>query len=56
MHYYYSQNGTVNVMYSTPSIYMKYLNDDNDVTWSTKSDDFFPYADSPWDYWTGIEY
>ena len=40
-------------MYSTPSIYLKYLNEEKNVMWSTKSDDFFPYADSPWDYWTG---
>ncbi|XP_019849873.1 PREDICTED: lysosomal alpha-mannosidase-like, partial [Amphimedon queenslandica] len=46
-------NGSINVMYSTPSIYLKYLNEEKNVMWSTKSDDFFPYADSPWDYWTG---
>ena len=41
-------------MYSTPSIYLKYVNENKDVTWSTKSDDFFPYADRPYSFWTGI--
>ena len=47
------QNGSVNVMYSTPSIYVNYVNKDKDFTLSTKSDDFFPYASAPWSYWTG---
>ena len=46
------QNGSVNVMYSTPSIYVNYFNKDKDFTLSTKSDDFFPYASAPWSYWT----
>ena len=23
------------------------------MTWEVKTDDFFPYADCPWCYWTG---
>uniref|UniRef100_A0A1X7VKL5 Alpha-mannosidase n=1 Tax=Amphimedon queenslandica TaxID=400682 RepID=A0A1X7VKL5_AMPQE len=50
---YVNKNGSINVMYSTPSIYTKYVNSDKDFRLSTKSDDFFPYANAPWDYWTG---
>lgn len=33
----------VHMLYSTPSCFLKALNDENDV-WPTKTDDFFPYA------------
>ncbi|XP_018301818.1 lysosomal alpha-mannosidase isoform X1 [Mycetomoellerius zeteki] len=47
------RNGSaVNVIYSTPLCYLKALNDLN-LQWSTKSDDFFPYASDPHSYWTG---
>ncbi|KAL6449015.1 hypothetical protein ACFW04_000614 [Cataglyphis niger] len=47
------RNGSrVNVIYSTPSCYLKALNDKN-LQWPTKSDDFFPYASDPHSYWTG---
>ncbi|XP_014487574.1 PREDICTED: lysosomal alpha-mannosidase isoform X1 [Dinoponera quadriceps] len=47
------RNGsTVNVLYSTPSCYLKALHDEN-LQWPTKSDDFFPYASDPHAYWTG---
>ncbi|XP_032680589.1 lysosomal alpha-mannosidase isoform X2 [Odontomachus brunneus] len=47
------RNGsTVNVLYSTPSCYLKTLHDKN-LQWPTKSDDFFPYASDPHSYWTG---
>ncbi|XP_060711191.1 lysosomal alpha-mannosidase isoform X2 [Hemiscyllium ocellatum] len=42
----------VNVLYSTPSCYLYELNRAN-LTWSVKSDDFFPYADGPHQFWTG---
>ncbi|GCC34708.1 hypothetical protein chiPu_0013183 [Chiloscyllium punctatum] len=42
----------VNVLYSTPSCYLYELNRAN-LTWSVKSDDFFPYADGPHEFWTG---
>jgi len=45
-------NGTVKAMYSTPSIYTKAKNAEK-VTWSVKTDDFFPYADGADNYWTG---
>uniref|UniRef100_A0A1X7U3R1 Alpha-mannosidase n=1 Tax=Amphimedon queenslandica TaxID=400682 RepID=A0A1X7U3R1_AMPQE len=50
---YANMNGSINVMYSTPSKYVKYVNSNKDVTWSTKSDDFFPYASAPHSFWTG---
>lgn len=42
----------VNIFYSTPSCYLKSLKDSNH-TFTTKSDDFFPYASDPHSYWTG---
>eukprot|EP00455_Lapot_gusevi_P052426 TRINITY_DN7980_c0_g1_i4.p1 TRINITY_DN7980_c0_g1~~TRINITY_DN7980_c0_g1_i4.p1 ORF type:complete len:967 (+),score=440.03 TRINITY_DN7980_c0_g1_i4:73-2973(+) len=42
----------VNMFYSTPSMYVDAKHAANQ-TWSTKSDDFFPYADGPHAYWTG---
>jgi lysosomal alpha-mannosidase len=37
-------------MYSTPSCYLKALHDEG-REWTTKSDDFFPYASDPHAYW-----
>ncbi|KAG0431492.1 hypothetical protein HPB47_021721, partial [Ixodes persulcatus] len=42
----------VNLLYSTPSCYLKSLYEAN-MTWSVKHDDFFPYASDPHSYWTG---
>lgn len=42
----------MNLFYSTPSCYLKSLHEAN-ITWPTKSDDFFPYASDPHAYWTG---
>ncbi|XP_034247479.1 lysosomal alpha-mannosidase-like isoform X2 [Thrips palmi] len=42
----------VNLFYSTPSCYLKAVHDSNN-TWTTKEDDFFPYASDPHAYWTG---
>ncbi|XP_067877358.1 lysosomal alpha-mannosidase [Heterodontus francisci] len=47
-----STGSRVNVLYSTPSCYLYELNKAN-LTWSVKSDDFFPYADGPHQFWTG---
>ena len=40
------------MFYSTPSRYTDAVHKAN-LTWSVKLDDFFPYATSPWSYWTG---
>ncbi|XP_002065049.4 lysosomal alpha-mannosidase isoform X2 [Drosophila willistoni] len=46
-------NGSnINLLYSTPSCYLKSLHDAG-IVWPTKSDDFFPYASDPHAYWTG---
>ncbi|XP_067620208.1 lysosomal alpha-mannosidase [Eurosta solidaginis] len=46
-------NGSnINLLYSTPSCYLKALHD-ADITWPTKDDDFLPYASDPHSYWTG---
>ncbi|XP_034043246.1 lysosomal alpha-mannosidase [Thalassophryne amazonica] len=42
----------VNVLYSTPSCYLQELHRAN-LTWTLKTDDFFPYADNAHDFWTG---
>ncbi|XP_015440324.1 PREDICTED: lysosomal alpha-mannosidase [Dufourea novaeangliae] len=46
------KDSNVNIFYSTPSCYMKAVHDSN-LQWSTKSDDFFPYASDGHSYWTG---
>ncbi|XP_058798007.1 lysosomal alpha-mannosidase-like isoform X1 [Phymastichus coffea] len=38
--------------YSTPSCYLKAVNEQN-LTWPTKNDDFFPYASDFHSFWTG---
>ncbi|KAJ6403836.1 hypothetical protein OIU84_012101 [Salix udensis] len=50
--HYVNQDGRVNALYSTPSIYtdVKYAADEE---WPLKTEDFFPYADHPNAYWTG---
>ncbi|KAG0483110.1 hypothetical protein HPP92_011194 [Vanilla planifolia] len=50
--HYVNQDGRVNALYSTPSIYTdaKFASEE---TWPLKTDDFFPYADGPNGYWTG---
>lgn len=40
-------------MYSTPSRYLEAVNK-ADLSWTVKTDDFFPYADGPDAFWTGI--
>ena len=46
-------NYGINILYSTPSCYLKSLHDDKSVTWSVKTDDFMPYASDPHAYWSG---
>ncbi|KAK3020136.1 hypothetical protein RJ639_004604 [Escallonia herrerae] len=46
------QDGRVNALYSTPSIYTDAKYAENN-SWPLKKDDFFPYADSINAYWTG---
>src|SRR5699024_9552031 len=43
----------VHVFYSTPSCYARSLNEQRHA-WPIKLDDFFPYADAPNAYWTGL--
>ncbi|KAF5294473.1 hypothetical protein FQR65_LT01599 [Abscondita terminalis] len=45
-----------NLLYSTPSCYLKAVHNEakkNGLKYSTKTDDFFPYASDPHSYWTG---
>ncbi|GMY12972.1 alpha-mannosidase At3g26720-like [Fagus crenata] len=50
--HYVNEDGRVNALYSTPSIYTdaKYATKEK---WPLKTEDFFPYADHPNAYWTG---
>ncbi|KAG8482418.1 hypothetical protein CXB51_024080 [Gossypium anomalum] len=50
--HYVNQDGRINALYSTPSIYTDAKYTEN-VQWPLKTDDFFPYADKPNAYWTG---
>ncbi|KAK8710324.1 hypothetical protein V6N13_145654 [Hibiscus sabdariffa] len=50
--HYVNQDGRVNALYSTPSIYTDAKYAANEL-WPLKTDDFFPYADKPNAYWTG---
>ncbi|XP_023670401.1 lysosomal alpha-mannosidase [Paramormyrops kingsleyae] len=47
-----SKGSRVNLLYSTPSCYLQELHRAN-LSWSVKTDDFFPYADGPHNFWTG---
>ncbi|KAG8262575.1 carbohydrate binding [Homalodisca vitripennis] len=47
-----THNSNVNLLYSTPSCYLKALNKEG-LQWPTKQDDFFPYASDPHAFWTG---
>lgn len=51
---YFNKHNTANMtlLYSTPGEYIDALHAQN-LTWPTKYDDMFPYADNPQDYWTG---
>ncbi|KYQ93883.1 alpha-mannosidase [Tieghemostelium lacteum] len=42
----------INLLYSTPSIYIDAVNRAG-LTWEVKTDDLFPYADDQYSYWTG---
>jgi len=49
---YVNQDGRVNAFYSSPTQYVAAKLASN-ITWTVKTDDFFPYADCPHCYWTG---
>lgn len=50
----FNKHNTANMrmFYSTPGQYIDALKTQN-ITWPTKYDDMFPYADNPQDYWSG---
>ncbi|ESO84761.1 hypothetical protein LOTGIDRAFT_207233 [Lottia gigantea] len=47
-----SNGSKVNLLYSTPSCYLDQLNKAG-LKWTTKEDDFFPYASRGHGFWTG---
>ncbi|CDW79296.1 glycosyl hydrolases family 38 protein [Stylonychia lemnae] len=42
----------ITLTYSTPSAYINAIKQEN-IEWTTKYDDGFPYGDDQWSYWTG---
>ncbi|GAB4821252.1 hypothetical protein N2152v2_008298 [Parachlorella kessleri] len=50
--HYLNEDGRINTFYSTPAKYVEAKHGYNE-SWPLKTDDFFPYADSPHAYWTG---
>jgi len=51
--HYLNTDGRVNAFYSTPAFYVKEKSKEA-VTWPLKTDDFFPYADGPYQFWSGF--
>lgn len=51
--HYVNQDGRVNALYSTPSMYTDAKQAAKE-SWPLKLDDYFPYADSANAYWTGF--
>ncbi|KAL4634653.1 hypothetical protein ACB092_04G216100 [Castanea dentata] len=51
--HYVNQDGRVNALYSTPSIYTDAKHAAKEA-WPIKTDDYFPYADREHAYWTGF--
>lgn len=49
---YVNADGRVQTFYSTPTEYTAALYEANQ-TWPSKTDDWFPYSDSPHSVWTG---
>ncbi len=47
-----ASGSNVNAFYSTPSCYLYALNKAG-RSWTSKTDDFFPYANEPHSPWTG---
>ncbi|XP_053673280.1 lysosomal alpha-mannosidase-like [Anopheles nili] len=47
-----AEGSKINVLYSTPSCYLKAVHDAN-IEWPTKSDDYFPYETDYHSFWTG---
>ncbi|XP_065339498.1 lysosomal alpha-mannosidase-like [Cloeon dipterum] len=47
-----AEGGQLNLMYSTPSCYLKAVHDAGQE-WTSKEDDFFPYSSDDYSYWTG---
>ncbi|XP_049776423.1 lysosomal alpha-mannosidase-like [Schistocerca cancellata] len=47
-----TEGSKLHALYSTPSCYLKAVNDAN-IKWELKEDDFFPYAGDAHEYWTG---
>ncbi|CAB3366560.1 Hypothetical predicted protein [Cloeon dipterum] len=47
-----AEGGKINLLYSTPSCYLKAVHEAG-LEWPSKEDDFFPYSSDEYSYWTG---
>jgi hypothetical protein len=47
------QDYNIELIYSTPSIYIDYISEE-EISWPTRYDDMFPYKDHKNAYWTGF--
>ncbi|CAK0803641.1 unnamed protein product [Prorocentrum cordatum] len=50
---YVNLDGRVHARYSTPAEYVRAKTQEVNVSWPLKTDDFFPYADTAHQFWTG---
>merc|ERR1719476_1013771 len=50
--HYGNKDGRINIFYSTPERYVA-AKAKEQGSWPLKTDDFFPYADGPHQFWTG---
>jgi hypothetical protein len=46
-------DGRITMKYSSPAEYVEAKRSEKNVTWPVKTDDFFPYADGPHQFWSG---
>ena len=46
-------DGRIQMRYSSPAEYVAAKKSETTVVWPLKTDDFFPYADGPHQFWTG---
>ncbi|ETW07206.1 hypothetical protein H310_01795 [Aphanomyces invadans] len=51
--HYGNQEGQINIVYSTLGKYTDLKLQDKSIQWTIKTDDFFPYANEPFGYWSG---
>jgi alpha-mannosidase len=54
--HYVNKNGTINLLYSTPTVYVDAKHKETvkkDMKWEVRTDDIFPLGDNDHNYWSG---